>query len=212
MDLTIMRRIEEVVEEISTGERWKDATPERILKAKQAERQVHENIVYNSQGFPTGENRREIFSALDSLYRRNPPMILKEEWEAGCHYLFIYRKSDQHARVTMKWSIHVDGGSIPEPLGFKEFSVKELYSASKAVHPQGRIALTWLVENEWKDSSLIDLGQQYPGPQTKDAQRERGRIYLRLALNDLGRYFGFISKHNAWDTRRWLEQLLGKRR
>ncbi len=110
----------------------------------------------------------------------------------------------------MKWVAHVDGGIIPpDSLEFKEFSIKELYSASKSVHPQGRTALEWLIRNEWQDSSLVDLGGQYPGPQNKDAQRERGRIYLRLALNDLGRY---ISKTNSADTRRWLEHLLGKRR
>lgn len=205
-------RIEEVAQEIAVQPRWQDATRERITKAREAERQVHENIVYTPDGFPTGENRREIYSALDTLYRRNPPMILKEEWEAGCHFLFIYRKSDRQIRVTMKWVAQVDGGaSAPDPLAFREFSIKELYSASKAVHPQARPALNWLVENEWKDSSLVELGGYYPGPQGKDALRERGRIYLRLALNDLGKYFGFISPPNAWDTRRWLEKLLGKR-
>lgn len=211
--MTLMRQIEETAVEISLEPRWQDATAERIQKAKRAERQVHENIVYGANGFPTGENRREIYSALDTLYRRNPPMILKEEWEAGCHFLFIYRKSDQHTRVTMKWVAQVDGGVYaPDPLEFKEFSIKELYSASKSVHPQGRTALKWLIENEWHDMSLVDLGSQYPGPQGRDAQRERGRVYLRLALNDLGKYFGFISPNNAWDTRRFLEQLLGKRR
>lgn len=206
------KMIEETALELAMAPRWQDATTERLEKAELAERQVHQSTVHDANGFPTGGRRREIYSALDTLFRRNPPMILEEEWEAGCHYLFLYRKSIHHTRVTMKWVAHFDGGQHPpDPLEFTEFSIKELHSASKAVHPQGRQALTWLVENEWKDSSLIELGAAYPGPMTKDAQRERGRIYLRLALNDLGKFFGFIGAASAWETRRWLEKILGRR-
>ncbi len=192
-----------------TTTRWLDATDCRLKRAIDADRTVVAFPTYTSAGLPTGGQRREIFSILDSLFKRDRPLILEEEWLAGNHYLFLYRKNSSHTRVTMKWIAHVDGWRMPpDPMVIRDHSTQSLAGAARAVHPAGRQALVWLTQNEWDDIGLAELGESYPGPMSF---RERGRAFLRLALNDLGLYFGFVHGKQYFKTVSDIENSTGQK-
>ncbi len=169
-----------------------DTTPERLARAINAGRICPKTEIYSPAGLPTGSARREIFSALDSLFHCTPPLIEEDEWEAGNHYLRMLHRANACSAVTMKWLAHVDGGrSKYEQFDFKQPLRNEVHKAKRAVRKILHPVLHWLEENETEDIGLTQLGALYPGAQTHDALYKRGRAVLKLALGDLSRYFGF---------------------
>jgi len=169
-----------------------DVTPERLARAVNAGRICVKTEIYTPAGLPTGSGRREILSALDSLFHVKPQLIEEDEWEAGNHFLRLTHRANACSAVTMQWLAHVDGGRNKyEQPDFKQPLRNEVAKARRAVRPIAQPALRWLEENEAEDIGLSHLGALYPGPTGATETLNRGRGVLRMALGDLSRHFGF---------------------
>jgi hypothetical protein len=181
---------------MSVSKSWIDATPERMDHARRGDRLTPLQQIHFPNGMPSGEARREIYSLLRSLRERDE--ITDTEEQAGEYYCLLSRRAGHHARVTMRWTLFIDGTpSPPDTLALREHAALEFSRATRFVHPAGRPALRWLLANEMEDISLANLGAQYPGGGGYGKARERGILFARLALVDLGLYFGYASAVDA---------------
>lgn len=188
-----------------------DATPERLLRAKDADVDTEFLEFVSMDGRIC--QRRQILPVLETYKKRG--IITDIQRDAGNMFLHLVHQATARTRVTMSYHSGVDNGharlDMLDYVYIRTEAARDAKKAALSVYPRVRLALDWLVSCLIEDRRISTLGALYAGSQNRDAQTERGLTVLRLALDCLAHYFRLADlRPTSAETRKWLEFLLRK--